>query len=396
MRAKHAMFGGVLLLGTLVVASPAGAVDVTTEAQLRAAFADGAETEISLQGDVVLTDCAEGDLDRNSVTALTILGNGFTVEQTCAGERVMEQVGAGAITIEDLTVTGGSLAASSGGGIDTEGALTVVDSTITGNAALGGGSGGGLDVGDALTVTRSTISDNQAGDTGGGIRGSDPVTITDSTISGNSTEGDTGGGGGIDTTQGGLLTVVNSTVTMNSAPGQFGGGLASDEMVLRYATVVDNSSPLGANVALGDPATLESYGSVVAQPAGGGLNCESFTAVATTSLGGNQSDDTSCGFTDPTDDETMGDPLLGALADNGGPTATLLPLDGSPLLDFIAVADCDPALPTDQRGVTRPQGTGCDTGAVEVQANTPVPPTPPAPPSSPDAGPVAGRPAFTG
>ncbi|OWY61829.1 hypothetical protein B7486_61700, partial [cyanobacterium TDX16] len=333
MRAKQALLGGALLLGTLAIASPAGAVDVSTEAELRAAFADGAETEISLQGDIQLTDCGEGDLDRNSATPLTILGNGFAIEQTCPGERVMEQVGEGAIAIEDLTVTGGSLAVTSGGGIDTEGALTVTDSVITDNEALGGGSGGGLDVSDALVVTRSTISDNRAGDTGGAIRGSDLITITDSTISGNSTEGDTGGGGGVDATQGGPVTVVNSTVTMNSAPGQFGGGLAADELVLRYATVVANSSPIGANVALGDPATLESYGSVVAQPVGGGLNCEALTTLTPTSLGGNQSDDTSCGFTGPTDDEAMGDPLLGALTDNGGPTATLLPLAGSPLLD---------------------------------------------------------------
>ena len=60
------------------------------------------------------------------------------------------------------------------------------------------------------------------------------------------------------------------------------------------------------------------------------------------------------------------DPLLGPLADNGGPTSTHALLPGSPAIDAIPVADCtydddgDPGTPdvpltTDQRGVPRPQ-----------------------------------------
>jgi hypothetical protein len=59
--------------------------------------------------------------------------------------------------------------------------------------------------------------------------------------------------------------------------------------------------------------------------------------------------------------------LLGPLADNGGPTATELPLPGSPLIDqggLPATAGC-PLL--DQRGRPRPSGPACDIGAVEVQ-----------------------------
>ena len=57
-----------------------------------------------------------------------------------------------------------------------------------------------------------------------------------------------------------------------------------------------------------------------------------------------------------------GDPKLGPLANNGGPTDTLLPLAGSPAIDQ-GGATC-PA--TDQRGIVRPQGAACDIGAVEV------------------------------
>ena len=57
-----------------------------------------------------------------------------------------------------------------------------------------------------------------------------------------------------------------------------------------------------------------------------------------------------------------GDPLLGALGDHGGETPTLVPSEGSAAVDAAQAADCPD---TDQRGVSRPVGTGCDIGAVE-------------------------------
>jgi hypothetical protein len=56
------------------------------------------------------------------------------------------------------------------------------------------------------------------------------------------------------------------------------------------------------------------------------------------------------------------DPRIGPLANNGGPTRTHALLAGSPAIDAASAADC-PA--TDQRGVSRPQGTGCDIGSYE-------------------------------
>jgi hypothetical protein len=60
------------------------------------------------------------------------------------------------------------------------------------------------------------------------------------------------------------------------------------------------------------------------------------------------------------------DPLLGALVDNGGPTFTRLPADGSPAIDVIPEAAC--VVARDQRNVPRPSPSGgnCDIGAVEV------------------------------
>jgi uncharacterized repeat protein (TIGR01451 family) len=56
------------------------------------------------------------------------------------------------------------------------------------------------------------------------------------------------------------------------------------------------------------------------------------------------------------------EPRLGPLAPNGGLTATMALLPGSPALN--AGVACPPPA-TDQRGVSRPQGAACDVGAFE-------------------------------
>ena len=61
-------------------------------------------------------------------------------------------------------------------------------------------------------------------------------------------------------------------------------------------------------------------------------------------------------------DQPNTDPLLGPLADNGGPTLTHALGVGSPAIDSADAGAC-PA--TDQRGVARPQGAGCDVGSFE-------------------------------
>ncbi len=69
-------------------------------------------------------------------------------------------------------------------------------------------------------------------------------------------------------------------------------------------------------------------------------------------------------------------PLLGPLANNGGPTQTHALLAGSPAIDA-----GNPATPgsggnaceaTDQRGYARPAGLACDIGAYEFGAPPPV------------------------
>lgn len=391
---------GALAGATLLVnAAPAGAVTVSTEAQLRTAFADAAETQIDLANDITLTTCPGvglGQLDRTSTTALTINGNGFTITQTCVGERVMQQRDAGELVLEDITITGGNLPTggpNGGGGVfaSGNGPVTLTNATVTGNSAPSTG-GGGINAA-VVTATNSTISNNDADDFGGGMN-VQTATLTNSTVSGNTSAGRAGGIGAA------TVMLTNSTVTGNTAAGVVivgpngGGGLFASEVTLVYATVVGNTAPTAAGSAnVFAETVLTSFGSVVALPQGGSANCG---VGGTTSNGFNFSDDASCGFAQSTDRQNAGDPGLGPLANNGGPTQTRLPQTGSPLIDAISAASCQAdgasGITTDQRGVTRPQAAECDIGAVEVEVPEPSPP-----PSAPGAAvPVPGSPRFTG
>lgn len=69
---------------------------------------------------------------------------------------------------------------------------------------------------------------------------------------------------------------------------------------------------------------------------------------------------------DPVDEEQLD---LGTLADNGGPTPTIPLGDESVAIDAVATDVCDAVSgDTDQRGVARPVGLGCDVGAFESDA----------------------------
>jgi len=82
---------------------------------------------------------------------------------------------------------------------------------------------------------------------------------------------------------------------------------------------------------------------------------------------------TNCGVITTTGDLIGFDPVLGPLADNGGPTPTHALADGSPALDRIPrnTKGCGAAFFSDQRGKPRPAGSGCDIGAFELQLNLP-------------------------
>ncbi|THG33985.1 right-handed parallel beta-helix repeat-containing protein [Glaciibacter flavus] len=88
-------------------------------------------------------------------------------------------------------------------------------------------------------------------------------------------------------------------------------------------------------------------------------------AIAPADGGGNLISDTSCGVAGGGTDPGLS-PV--GLADNGGPTQTIAVLPDSAAKDAgnDSVCDAAPVSHFDQRGVGRPQGPHCDTGAFEL------------------------------
>jgi hypothetical protein len=167
--------------------------------------------------------------------------------------------------------------------------------------------------------------------------------------------------------------------------------LAAGTVGLVNSTVIDNTAPVAANIGAGG--VLEAFGSVIgpakidfsgAQLPPTETNCQ---VVGAQSFGHNFVSDGSCGL-NGTSDMTGALPQLGLLAGNGGLGETRLPDAGSPVVDGIPSGECGFApfgdvlegeqhleglvedratlMSRDQRGVSRPQGAGCDIGSVEV------------------------------
>jgi hypothetical protein len=190
------------------------------------------------------------------------------------------------------------------------------------------------------------------------------VLLDRTTVSDNTSQGSNGGGVFTNSALS-TLTIRNSTVTGNSAS-SIGGGVAalqSGAVSLEHATIVDNAAPTTANVRT-QVGTLTAFASVIALAQGGGNDCDTFSGT-TTSIGYNVSGADTCGFgAGPGDQPAAGDPSLGALVAIGGPTPVRVPLGGSPLVGAIPPEAC--VLSIDQRNVSRPLGSGCEIGSVEL------------------------------
>ena len=289
---------------------------------------------------------------------LTLAGSGATstIIQAATSTRTANfrvfQISEGNVAISDVTIRHGNIANANGGGILNQGIranLTLSNSTVSGNTAISL-PGGPFPVGN-----------------GGGIHNSGTLTMTSSTVSGNAVSGNPARGGGISNEAGGHVTLSNSTVSGNTA--SRGGGIANygGTLALNSSTISDNTAGVGggiinANVEIPDwtfYGTLSLLNTIVAKNAAAGPDC----AGSPRSLGHNLIGSTSgCSFKQATGDQVNVDPVLGPLQNNGGPTEThALPSD-SPAT---SAGSCPEG--TDQRGVNRPQGGGCEIGAFERQ-----------------------------
>jgi hypothetical protein len=341
--------------------------------------------------------------------------SGVTIENGVVNISGVGIYNQGTLTVSN-SILSGNAAPIFGGGIynDRTGTLTVIDSTLSGNWAgypfcnLGQAVGGGIYNSGAATVIHSTLSGNYTvscqavTDYGGGIyNAGGTLTVIDSVLSGNVAgtfnPGFTGTGGiGGAIYNNGPLTLINSTLSSNS--GGVGGGIWNastatvsnstlfgnygTEYTLQFGIIntqtgtltVSNSTLSGNNGGIDNFGTLILKATLLAGQTGGNGNC-----VGTiTSDGYNLDDDGTCGLNQTGDQSTVSTAasFLGPLQNNGGPTQTIALLPGSTAIDAIPVNACTDAsgnpVTTDQRGVTRPQGAGCDIGAFEAAAPMPA------------------------
>lgn len=242
-------------------------------------------------------------------------------------------------------------------------ASLIVDSTVSDNVnGEPDGCGGGVFWGDRyrqLVIARSTISGNSAVH-GGGIC-AQFFEMGNSTVSGNAATGD---GGGIHLLEYDVWNSIrNSTITANTADSDNdgfgdGGGVFNQSQGTYFDTHLENTI-LAGNVDLGGEAP----------DCSGHLGSSQFNLVG---------DLSGCGFAPLGWDITGSaaapvEPGLGPLQDNGGPTPTHALLAGSPAID---AGHPYVFLPTDQRGVSRPQdgdqdgSAYSDIGAFELSTSS--------------------------
>ena len=314
----------------------------------------------------------------------------------------------------DITISGGTVDGANSYRpftVNSGGHLRLTNTTVTKGSALGGLDGGAIIVNGtgALTLTNATVSNSATGiegegaGVGGGIyfEGSGGLTVSGSTISGNTSSS----GGGLYLTGAGAISITSSVISGNSATTQ-GAGLFIDStstVTITRSAFHSNSlttSQLTAGVAIHNTGTLTATNSTFYSHSTSAtlktvetiLNADGTTTLTHVTVFNNQIEGISnaanktlnlrnsviagntgndCTGTLTTNvnnliqDGTCSPSLSGSpgLASSAtGSPPYFLPSSGSALLNAAASAHC---LSVDQRGTARPQGNGCDIGAVE-------------------------------
>ena len=263
-------------------------------------------------------------------------------------------------TISGLTIANGlaqgTFPSDAGGGISNSGpaTLNVAACTLNNNSANFGGGIFNFSTGGTVNITESTLETNTANSGGGGgiyNNGLGTINLTNSTLSGNSSNnsagkggtiqgGTFGTGGGITNNGSGPVNISLSTLTGNHA-GTTGGGISNVSagvvQISNSIVALNTATTAGPDLS----GTFTANYTFIGNPAGATIN------GGTGNLNGN--------------------PQLGPLANNGGPTRTHRPLVGSTAIDAGDPAFTPPP-DSDQRGFGFPRVAGprLDMGAVET------------------------------
>ena len=340
---------------------------------------------VTLTSSILYTNTATGNGGGLWTNAPLVLEDNSSVFDNVAnnGGGLFLNTGTAVLTV-DSTYFGQNRATNNGGAINHNGsnAGNVISASLFENNAAN--NGGALQTGKNLAISSSSFLSNTAVNDGGALKFTNGKAPVEHSLFVGNTADD---GGAIFIDANAKLEMSNSTLSGNTAAA--GGGMYFNETYessfVRFTTLYGNVATIGGGMYVSGGTHPLAAGE---SAAGGGDGVYLRSSIIAGSIGGDCADpdgefnddtynlieDGSC-INEPT--SLSGDPLLGPLADHGGPviwgqpTLTHALLPGSPALDYVpdGVVGCGGQYVTDQRGFTRPFDTLCDLGAFELNVN---------------------------
>jgi filamentous hemagglutinin family protein len=394
--AATSAYQNALAIFTATNADDAGAGSLRAQAIAANAAVGADEIRFSFNGTPIVLTTGEIVITDD----LTISGNGQTntIIDGRANSRIFNITAIVPVTIDGVTIRNGNPGGfSSGGGVFSAGAVTLTNSTVSGNTA--GDQGGGIFSNGDVTLTNSTVSGNTAANFGGGILSFGAVTVTNSTVSGNtatnSNDGGIGGvvsvtlinstvsgnragnlGGGI--VSDGVVTVTNSTVSGNTATNNGGGIFVRNGGTITNSTITNNTATtgngggifsfteFGSTFTIANSIVAGNFKGTTVQDLGSNVAGVGFTNGGNNIIGAN--DGFAATFTTSALVGTIANPInpqLAPLGNYGGTIQTHALLPNSPALD--AGNNANTPVGNDQRGATRIFNGTVDIGAFESQ-----------------------------
>ncbi len=223
---------------------------------------------------------------------ITINGNGATFSRAGGGPnfrffRLSGSASSAFLTINDLTMTGGSSTTDGGAILSTGGAnLTINNSNIINNLAGVNGGGVFLTSGSGAVFNNVTLNGNTAGGDGGGVNSNTTgfVQFNNSRVNSNTSTLGTGGVSGT----GGSFEFNDSTLDSNT--GKTGGAFSGTDGVFNRSSITSNTATTtGTGGVSSGAANLRLVGSYVAgnrgqtaASSGGGVQGANVTVINST------------------------------------------------------------------------------------------------------------------
>jgi CSLREA domain-containing protein len=320
-------------------------------------------------------------------------------------DRAFHMINSVSVTMSNLTIQNGNTTADGGAIRVGGGALTLSNMSFLNNTASVQGGAIAMSVSSAtLTISGSLFANNTATTgNGGAIFNAMGFIISNSTFSNNNAGGNGGAISVIDS--GSTIKVIQNTTFVENDVTGYGGALyntSSASILIQFTTFSDNSAARGGAIGIDTAGSLINVTNSTFSSNAATVDGRSIYAITTTATsilgnitltnglgtgfdifgetnntlisrsiingtctgvmvngGNNIAYPISCGAI-----PVGGNPVLLPLANNGGPTETHLLGFGSAALN-VYTTDC-PSV--DQRGISRPQISTCDVGAVEMQS----------------------------